>query len=138
MSNISANDALSLANQYSDASDAVHKQVLIFISTNAPYNDISDLEDQRDELLLQSTDMVTKAVGMALNDIQGGLAALTEAVNDAKALIAKIKKVKDVITLAGDLISLGAAIVAKDPGGAATAIGQITKDVQNISKPPSP
>ncbi len=134
MSTINNSGALELAKTYSEASDAVHKQLLQLLASGGAANEIAALRSQRDSLLIQSTDIVTHAVGMALDAAGGDLKQLLEAVKSARDAINKVKMVKQAITLAGDLITLGAAIVAKNPGDAATAIGDIVKDIQEINK----
>lgn len=134
MSNLTKEEALKIAHLYSQASDAVHRQLLTLISTGGQANEIAALRTQRDTLLIQSTDIVTHAVGIALESAGTSLSNLLNAVQAANVVIKNVKTAKKAITLAGDLITLGTAIVAMNPGDAATAIGDILKDIQEIKK----
>jgi hypothetical protein len=78
-----------------------------------------DLEDEEWSLLNSSSDMTTKAVGLALEESESTVQSITSSVGKAKRAIKKLEKVGEVIKVATAAVGLAAAIVAKDPGAIA-------------------
>jgi len=78
-----------------------------------------DLEDEEWSLLNSSSDMTTKAVGLALEESAINVKNITSSVGKAKRAIKKLEKVSEVIQVATAAVGLAAAIVAKDPGAIA-------------------
>ena len=74
--------------------------------------------------------MVTKAVGLALDESEASLKSITKSVKKAKSSINKLKKVKQIINIAAAAVGFGAAIVSKDPG----SIAKNTKLVLDAAK----
>ncbi len=78
-----------------------------------------DLEDEEWSLLNASSDMTTKAVGLALEECEIGGQDLTRSIGKAKRAIKKLEKVSEVLNIATAAVGLAAAVVAKDPGAIA-------------------
>lgn len=89
-----------------------------------------DLEDEEWSLLNSSSDMTTKAVGLALDESEINVKGIKKSVSTAKRAIKKLKKVGKVIHLATATVSLAAAVVSKDPG----AIAKNAKSVLKAAK----
>lgn len=78
-----------------------------------------DIEDEEWSLINASSDMITKAVGLALDESKSSLKLITKSVKKAKSSIKKLEKVKQIISVASAVVGLGAAIISKDPGSIA-------------------
>lgn len=78
-----------------------------------------DIEDEEWSLINASSDMITKAVGLALDESKSSIKLINKSVRKAKRSIKKLKKVSQIITIAAATVGLGAAIVSKDPGSIA-------------------
>jgi hypothetical protein len=78
-----------------------------------------DVEDEEWSLLNSSSDMTTKAVGLALEESEMNVQSIKSSVSKAKKAIKKLEKVGEVINVATAAVGLAAAIVAKDPGAIA-------------------
>ena len=79
------------------------------------------IEDAEWDLLNYSSSLVTTAVGIVLNDLQSDLKAIGDATTGARAAIARIKAVKDILTISAAFVTLGASIVAGHPDAIATS-----------------
>jgi hypothetical protein len=77
------------------------------------------IEDWEWSLLNASSDMITTAVGIVLDETELSFQALQESTNKAKRAIRTLKTVRKVIKVATVAVGLAAAIVAKDPGAIA-------------------
>jgi hypothetical protein len=73
------------------------------------------LEDDEWSLFNASSDMITKAVGLALDESEFSLSELQASTTKAKKAIKTLKTVAQVIGLATALVGLAAAIISKDP-----------------------
>jgi len=78
-----------------------------------------DIEDEEWSLINSSSDMITKAVGLALEESETSVDSITKSIKKAKTAIKKLEKVSHIITVATAAVGLGAAIVSKDPGAIA-------------------
>ena len=78
-----------------------------------------DIEDEEWSLINASSDMITKAVGLALEESEASVQSIKKSVSKAKKAIKKLQKVKGIIEVAAAVVGLGAAIVSKDPGSIA-------------------
>jgi len=111
---LTADDAFDLSKQFRDA--AVSLGNYRFDNwddlTNAQRQ---DLEDDEWSLLNASSDMITKAVGLALDESELTLSELQASTTKAKKAIKTLKTVGQVIGVATALVGLAAAIISKDP-----------------------
>jgi hypothetical protein len=78
-----------------------------------------DVEDEEWSLLNASSDMITKAVGLALEESDIDIHSIKNSVVKARRAVKKLEKVSDVIKVATAAVGLAAAVVAKDPGAIA-------------------
>ncbi len=81
--------------------------------------DRKTLEDEEWSLLNASSDMVTKAVGLTLDESQAGVQRVQGAAVAAQKAVKTLNEVRKVINVATAAVGLGAAIVSKDPGAIA-------------------
>src|SRR2546426_6446383 len=81
--------------------------------------DRKTLEDEEWSLLNASSDMVTKAVGLTLDESQAGAQRVQGATAAAQKAVKTLNEVRKVINVATAAVGLGAAIVSKDPGAIA-------------------
>ncbi len=77
------------------------------------------MEDWEWSLLNASSDMITTAVGIVLDETEISFQALQESTNKAKRAIRTLKTVRKVIKVATAAVGLSAAIISKDPGAIA-------------------
>jgi heterodisulfide reductase subunit A-like polyferredoxin len=87
----------------------------------------SKLNEQQVSLLTSSSDLVTLAVGIVLDDSQASLDEIVDATEQAKKAVKTIKTVKKVINVATAAVGLAAAIASKDPGAIATNTANLVK-----------
>lgn len=83
------------------------------------------IEDAEWTLLNYSSDFVTQAVGLTLDDAKGSLKNIQDATAKAKKAVETIKTIKNVFVIVGAVIKLGAAIVSENPGLIASATGDL-------------
>lgn len=89
------------------------------------------LEDEEWSLLNHSSDLVTKAVGLTLDEADASLAKLQNSTRKARSAVKTLKTVKQVIEMATAAVGLAAAIVSKDVG----AIGKNAKALVDAATP---
>jgi len=83
-------------------------------------------------LLNYSSDFITSAVGIALQDMQEDLNAISEATTKAKRVIATIDTVKDVLNVTAAVIVLGGAIASQNPAAIASAAGDLFNTAKGV------
>lgn len=124
MAKLTATQARELARKFLDASTAVGNYRFDNWA-KLTKEQRSQLEADAWDLLNFSTSFTTSAVGIALDDVEASAQALVEATEAAKRAIERINNVKQAIGIAAALIQLGGAIVSKDPGAIAKALGGV-------------
>ena len=115
---LSAEDAFELSKQFRDLGINLGNYRFANWNTFTP-TQRRDLEDEEWSLLNSSSDMTTKAVGLALEESEINAQNIKSSVGKAKRAIKKLEKVTEVIKVATAAVGLAAAIVAKDPGAIA-------------------
>ena len=115
---LSAEDAFDLSKQFRDLGINLGNYRFANWTTLTP-TQRRDLEDEEWSLLSASSDMTTKAVGLALEESEINVQNITSSVGKAKRAIKKLEKVGEVLKVATAAVGLAAAIVAKDPGAIA-------------------
>ncbi len=115
---LTSDDALALSKSYRDLSVAIGD----FRFKN--WNTLSEadrkaLEEKEFALLNASSDMVTKAVGLTLDESDAAAKKVQGAAATAEKAVKTLKEVRKVITIAAAAVGLAAAIAAKDPGAIA-------------------
>jgi len=100
-----------------------------------------ELERDEASLLTKSSEMITRAVGLALDDMDKDLKLITSAIEKARKALKTIQDVKNVIAIAAGVIGLGGAIFAavatQNPapiGPAAVSLTALVKDITAKSK----
>lgn len=111
---LSAEDAFELSKQFRDLAISLGNYRFANWSNLTP-TQRRDVEDEEWSLLNSSSDMTTKAVGLALEESEVNVKSITSSVGKAKRAIKKLEKVSEVIKVATASVGLAAAIVAKDP-----------------------
>lgn len=86
-----------------------------------------ELEDREWDLLNASSDMVTTACTLTLNEAEVSLAALSDAAKEANAAVERLADVKKLITMAAAAAGLAAAICAKDMSAVKTSCKSLLK-----------
>ncbi|KRT68680.1 MAG: hypothetical protein XU15_C0018G0057 [candidate division NC10 bacterium CSP1-5] len=76
-------------------------------------------EDAEWSLLNASSDMITSAVGIVLDETETSFQKLQGSTNKAKRAIQTLKTVRKVINIATAAVGLAAAIISRDPGAIA-------------------
>lgn len=133
MAKMTKEQALALSRSFRDASVQLGEYRFNNWATLKP-SERATLEDEEWTLLNYSSDFITKAVGIALDDAGSDLKALMKAVDGAANVLRKIQIAKSAIELAGSLVVLGGAIASENPAAIATAAGDVFKAVQKIRK----
>ncbi|PYM46992.1 MAG: hypothetical protein DME16_13635 [Candidatus Rokuibacteriota bacterium] len=115
---LTSDDALALSKSYRDLSVAIGD----FRFRN--WNTLSEadrkaLEEKEWALLNASSDMVTKAVGLTLDESDAAAKKVQGAAATAEKAVKTLKEVRKVITIAAAAVGLAAAIASKDPGAIA-------------------
>ena len=115
---LSAEDTFELSKQFRDLSINLGNYRFANWNTLTP-TQRRDIEDEEWSLLNASSDMTTKAVGLALEESEINIQNIKSSVGKAKRAIKKLEKVSEVLQVATAAVGLAAAIVAKDPGAIA-------------------
>jgi len=84
-----------------------------------------DIEDTEWTLLNHSSDFVTTAVGIDLDNVKKDLDAITRATTKAQKVLTRITRTKDILKVAAALVVLGGAIASNNPGTILAAAGDL-------------
>jgi hypothetical protein len=115
---LTSDDALALSKSYRDLSVAIGD--FRFKNWNTlSEGDRKALEDKEWALLNASSDMVTKAVGLTLDESDAAAKKVQGAAATAEKAVKTLKEVRKIITIAAAAVGLAAAIASKDPGAIA-------------------
>ena len=115
---LTSDDALALSKSYRDLSVAIGD--FRFRNWNTlSEGDRKALEEKEWALLNASSDMVTKAVGLTLDESEAAAKKVQGAAATAEKAVKTLKEVRKVITIATASVGLAAAIASKDPGAIA-------------------
>ena|SRR3989441_1968630 len=115
---LTSDDALALSKSYRDLSVAIGD--FRFKNWNTlSEGDRKALEEKEWALLNASSDMVTKAVGLTLDQSEATAKKVQGAAATAEKAVKTLKEVRKVITIAAAAVGLAGAIAAKDPGAIA-------------------
>lgn len=93
-----------------------------------------DLENEEWDLLTISSSLLTKAVGIALEESELTVKRLKESVEQGKKVLKNIDTARNALRMAGGLLALAGAVVSKNPA----AIISTAKDVFEIAKDMKP
>src|SRR5690606_17331542 len=88
-----------------------------------------DIENIEWTLLNYSSDFVTTAVGLALDDIANDFVVITRATRRARRAIKRLETVKDVLKIASALVALGGAIASKNPSAILSSAGDLVETI---------
>jgi len=115
---LTAQEAFELSKQFRDFAITLGNYRFANWQTLTPLQR-RDIEDEEWSLINASSDMTTKAVGLALEESESSLRSITKSITKAKQAIKKLQTVKQIINVAAAVVGLGAAIISKDPGSIA-------------------
>lgn len=115
---LTAQEAFELSRQFRDLANALADRRFSSWNTLTP-TQRRDIEDEEWSLINSSSEMISKAVGLALDESETSIDSIKKSVKKAKSAIKKLEKVSHIITVAAAAVGLGAAIVSKDPGAIA-------------------
>jgi hypothetical protein len=121
---LSSDDAFALSKAFRDLSVAVGDIRMARWASLTP-DTRRALEDEEWSLLNASSDMVTKAVGLVLDETTASAKKIQAATGQARDAVKRLHDVGKVIDVATAAVGLAAAIVSKDPGA-------IAKNVKNV------
>jgi len=95
-----------------------------------------ELERDEASLLTKSSEMITRAVGLTLDDMDKDLKLISGSIEKARKALKTIQDVKNVIAIGAGVIGLGGAIFAavatQNPAPIAPAAVSLTALVKNI------
>jgi hypothetical protein len=115
---LTSDDAFALSKSFRDLSVAIGDYRFSHWNTLSAA-DRTTLENEEWSLLNAASDMITKAVGLTLDESQAGAARLNGAAASAQKAVKTLNDVRKVITVATASVGLAAAIMSKDPGAIA-------------------
>jgi hypothetical protein len=132
MSKITVAQALQLAKDYNESSNAIGDfRLKNWDKLSAEERLV--LGNTGRTLLDHSQDLITYAVGKILDDTQASLNDIRKATADANQTIKTIKEIKKVISIGAALVALAAAIYTENPSGIASAVKGVITAVGNSS-----
>ncbi len=91
--------------------------------------DRKKLEGEELALRMLSEQMITKAVGIVLDDIEDGVDALVATTTAGATAVKNLAKVRQILTIAGQAITLGSAVIAKNPKGIVDALKALAAEL---------
>lgn len=125
---LTANQARDLAQSFRDVSVALGEyRFANWDSLTKAQRD--SIEDAEWTLLNYSSDFITQAVGITLDDANASLSNIQDVTAKAKKAMETINTIKKIVVIAGAVIQLGAAIVTKNPGVIASATRNLVSAV---------
>lgn len=83
------------------------------------------IEDLEWTLLNFASDLTTMAVGLTLDESKASMTKIKKSINKAKTAVKTLNDIKKIIKVAESGVQLAAAILSKDPGAIAKAIGNV-------------
>ena len=134
---ISKEQALAIAQEFMDATYELGKYRFQHFQNLSPAQ-VQSVEDAEWELLNYSSSFITKAVGIALADLQADLQTIADAIAAAKQVIKTIDALRDVIDVVAALIQLGGAIATGEPDVIVKKAKDLLGVAQAILKKPAP
>src|SRR5205823_13299759 len=87
------------------------------------------LKDSQITLLNNSSHFVTEAIGLELDDAQGGLKSLEDVTTKAQNVLENITDVKKGVEITACLVKLGAAVASENPAVIASAAQAVATSV---------
>jgi hypothetical protein len=88
------------------------------------------IESSEWSLLNASSDMITAAVGLALDESEGGFRRLQDSTEKAKGAIQTLKTIQTVIDIATASVGLAGAIISMDPGAIARCVAAVYAELK--------
>jgi hypothetical protein len=133
---ITANDAFALSESFR------HLSVVIGDYRFSNWNDLSPnqrktLEDNEWTLLTNSSDMITAAVGIIIDDAQYSVSRLIKATKDAETVVKNINAAQNVLEVAAGAIVLGGAVISENPAAIGSALSDLAATVNKLLNPTS-
>ncbi|MYM31734.1 hypothetical protein GTP58_25725 [Duganella sp. CY15W] len=110
-----AHDIEALADSLSASANALHLQLMRAIRAGAPREEAQALFANEIALRTQADSLYLDAAHLAAAGLDAGQLQLRDVTQRAQATIARIDKLKDLLDLSADLLSLGAAIATGKP-----------------------
>jgi hypothetical protein len=89
-----------------------------------------EMEDREWSLQNLSSDMTTMAVGIDLDDLAGDLKVLQDASDKARAALTDLHAAGSLLVVAAKMVTLGGAIISRDPSAIASAAGGLVEAVK--------
>ncbi len=121
---LSEQQATELAKAYTSASARLGQFRSDNIAKLSP-GERSDLEHAEWTMIGISSKLITTAVGLSLDAMEGDLNNITEAANKALSVVRSIDSIQNILTVSGAMITMGGAIASGHPQAiisAATAL----------------
>jgi len=134
---ITSDQALAIATAFLEAS----KEVGLYRLTHfleLPEAARQQLQDQQWDLSNYASELITRAVGIILRDMQADLAAIAIATHDATRVVRTIGHIKETISAAAALVELGAAIAERNPAAIVKKAAAAISLAQGILGGPAP
>jgi len=103
-------------------------------ASTAPAEDKPELWAKADDLRWQAQDIYTEAAELALSEIAPFVVEVVTQTADARKVIKKIDKIKNVIEIAGDLVHIAAAITARKVGPLKAWLKELKSDLEQYRK----
>ena len=91
----------------------------------------NSIEDAEWTLLNYSSDFITQAVGLTLEDTRGSLEDIQKATQKAQKTVERIKNIKKVIGITGAVIQLAGAIASRHPEAIISAVGGVATAIES-------
>ncbi len=121
---LTADDALNIAQAFRNVSVAIGQyRFANWDALSAAQR--GDLEDAEWTLLNYSSDFITQAVGITLNDAQKDLQGLLDVTKQVTNAVGTVKTINKVISIVGATLKLGAAVASENPGLIVSATGSV-------------
>lgn len=129
MSQITSQEAVDIAHTFLTASNKLGEYRFANWQTLSA-TERQEMENAEWTLMNYSSDLVTKAVGIALDEAESSLEALLKLTTKAGKAIKNIAEAKKIIGITTALIGLGAALATQNPGAIASALGALVTAVK--------
>ena len=126
MAQLTEDQARALADHYSQAAQALSD----FRFQNRPKLDPEEvlaLKSLEQKLANQSDDFTASAIQLTLDNLEQAVADIIKVAGDAREAIGRLNDIRHVVTVAANLVALGAAVAAGNPEGILKA-AEATKD----------
>ena len=123
-----------LADNFTATANVLHQQLMKAIRNGLPRDQAQTLFDNEVALRTRADSLYLDAAALAADGFGAATAQLLELSARASQIVAKIDRIKDLLDLSAELLTLGAAIAAGKPEHVLSPLEAVKHHIEVLSK----